>query len=141
MAMSHGQYRGLERQQFARTLQGESFMPGSHCRQGEEYFERPRNGHSAQRLEGIAGDHRAVPGIEKSEMARRVPWRGNHFEGADAVPFMQQKLRLRCADGIAAAQGDLRLSGIQTLIAGQKTRVSLADSYLSIRQSFVQSIQ
>src|SRR5437763_14446873 len=98
-------------------------MPGSQCRQGEEYFERPRNGHAAQRLEGITGDHRAVPGIEKSEMARGVSWRGNHFKGADAVPFVQQKLRLGCANGIAAAQGNPRLSGVQTLITGQKTRV------------------
>src|SRR5437764_375644 len=139
--MSHGQYGRLERQQFVRTLQGESFMPGSQRWQGEEYFERPRNGHAAQRLKGIAGDHRTVPGIEKSEMARGVSWRGNHFEGANTITFVQQELRLRCADGIAAAQGNLRLSGVQTLIAGQKTRVSLADRHLSIRQSFVQSIQ
>src|SRR6266702_7249909 len=139
--MSHGQYGGLKRQQFARTLQGQSFMPGSQCRQGEEYFERPRNGHSAQRLEGIAGDHRAVPGIEKSEMAGCVSWGGNRFERADAIPFVHQKLRLCCADGIAAAQGNLRLSGVQTLIAGQKTRVSLAYRHLSIRQSSMKRVQ
>src|SRR5436305_13599555 len=49
-AMSDGQYGGLSRQQFACTLQGEPFMPGSQRWQGEEQFEGPRNGHAAPRL-------------------------------------------------------------------------------------------
>src|SRR6266571_1115336 len=133
--MSYGQYAWLSRQQFARTLQGKPFMPGSHRRQGKAPFECSRNGNAAQRLEGIANDHRTVPGIEKSEMAGGVSGRGNHFEGADAISFVQQDRRLRCADGIAAAQGYLWLRGVQALIARQKTRISLADSNLGIRQS------
>src|SRR5438067_11217052 len=120
--MSYCQYAWLSRQQLAPTLQGEPFMPGSHCRQGKPPFEGPRNGNTAQRLEGIANNHRTVPGIEKSEMARGVSWGGNRFEGADAISFVQQERRLRCADGIAAAQGYLWFSWVQALIAGQKTR-------------------
>src|SRR6266571_798016 len=139
--MSYGQYGWLSRQQFARTLQGQPFMPGSHRRQGKAPFEGPRNGNTTQRLEGIANDHRTVPGIEKSEMPGGMSWRGNHFEGADAISFMQQERRFRCADGIAAAQWYLWLRGVQALIAGQKTRVSLADSNLGMRQSSMQSVQ
>src|SRR5438105_716277 len=116
-------------------------MPGSQRRQGEEPFECSRNGNTALRLEGIAADHRAIPGIEKSEMAWCVSWRGNHFEGADTISFVQQESGLRCADGIAAAQGHLRLGGIQALIAGQKTRVSLAYSNRNIRQGSMQRVE
>src|SRR5689334_12750625 len=98
-AMSDGQYGGLESQQFARALQGEPFMPGGQRRQGKEYLECPRYGYAAQGLEGITGDYGAIPGIEKGEMARGVSWRGNRFEGADTVSFVQQEFRLRCADG------------------------------------------
>src|SRR5579864_8903456 len=108
-------------------------MPGGQRRQGEEQFERPRNGDAALRLEGIAGDHRAIPGIEKSDMAWGVSWRSNHFERADAISFMQKARRLSCADGIAAAQGYLRLGKVKALITGQKTRVSLAYRNLSLR--------
>src|SRR5258708_36290122 len=116
-------------------------MPGSQRRQGEEGFDGARNGNTAQGLESIADDHCAVPGIEKSDMAWCVSWRGNHFEGADTISFVQQELRLRFADGIAAAQFVLRLGGIQALVAGQKTRVSLADGYLGIGQRSMQRVQ
>src|SRR5438128_93313 len=96
-AMSDGQYGWLSCQQFARTREGEPFMPGRQRRQGKEQFEGPRNGNTAQRLEGVAGDHRAVPGIEKSEMAWGVSWRGKHFEGADAISFVQQERRCSSA--------------------------------------------
>src|SRR5437868_513478 len=105
-------------------------MPGSQRRQGKEYLECPRHGHAAQRLEGIANDHGAVPRIEKGEMARRMSWRGNRFKGTDTVALVQQKPRLRGADGIATTQGHLRLTGIQALIPGQKTCVSLTDRHL-----------
>src|SRR5260370_21859991 len=104
-------------------------MPGSQRGQGEEGFDGARNGNATQRLEGIADDHCAVPGIEKSDMAWCVSWRGNHFEGADTISFVQQERRLRFADGIAAAQAYLRLGGVQALFDRQKTRVSLADIY------------
>jgi hypothetical protein len=70
-----------------------------------------------------------------------VSWRGNHFERADAVSFVQQERRLRFANGIAAAQGNLRLGWIQALIAGQEARVSLADRHLSVWQRLMQCIQ
>src|SRR5258708_39187253 len=116
-------------------------MPGSKRRQGEEGFDGARNGNATQRLEGIADDHCAVPGIEKSDMAWCMSWRSNHFERADAISFVQQECRLRFADSIAAAQGHLRLGGVQALVAGQKTRVSLADSYLGIGQCIMQRVQ
>lgn len=139
--MPDSQHGGLECQQFARTLQGEPFMPGSQRRHGKEEFEGPRNGHATQRLEGITSDHRAVPRIEKSEMAWSVSRRGKHFDGADAIAFVQQACRLRRADGIATAQGDLRLRGVQALIAGQEPRVSLADRNLRLRQRLMERIQ
>src|SRR5712691_3431338 len=105
-------------------------MPGSQRWQGEEQFECARNGNAALRLESIACDQDAVPGIQKSEMTWGVSWCSNHFERADAISFVQQKSGLRFADGIAAAQPYLRLGGVQALIAGKKTRVSLADSNL-----------
>src|SRR6266849_4645536 len=116
-------------------------MPGSQRWQGEEQFERSRNGNAALRLESIAGDQRSIPGIEKSEMARCVSWRGKRFERADAISFVQQKSGLRFADGIAAAQAYLRLGGVQALIAGKKTRVSLTDCNLGIRQSIMQRVE
>src|SRR5947209_3069764 len=64
-AMSNGQHGRLERQQFARALQGQTFMPGSHRWQGEEQFNRSRNSNTALRLEGIARDQCAVSRIEK----------------------------------------------------------------------------
>src|SRR5260370_31430619 len=103
-------------------------MPGNQCRQGEEGFDGARNGNTAQWLESIADDHCAVPGIEKSDVVWCVSWRGNHFEGADTISFVQQERRLRFADGIAAAQAYLRLGRGHALIASKKTRVSLADS-------------
>src|SRR5258708_26677699 len=109
-------------------------MPGSQRRQGEEGFDGARNGNTAQGLESIADDHCAVPGIEKSDMAWCVSWRGNHFEGADTISFVQQERRLRFADGIAAAQAYLRLGEVQALIAGQTKRASLADISLGLRQ-------
>src|SRR5215471_13349091 len=130
--MSYVQQGWLERQQLARALQGEPFMPGRQRRQGKAPFDGPRYGNTAQRLEGIANDHRVVPGIEKSEMAWCVSWGGNHFERADAVSFVQQQRRLRFANGIAAAQRNLRLGWVQAAIAEQETRVSLADRNLSI---------
>src|SRR5258707_3278998 len=74
-------------------------------------------------------------------MARGVSWRGNHFEGTNAVSFVQQERRLRCADGIAAAQGHLWLGGVQAFIAGQKTRISLADGNLGIGQRSMQRVE
>src|SRR5260370_28388586 len=100
-------------------------MPGSQCRQGEEGFDGARNGNTAQCLESIADDHCAVPGIEKSDVAWCVSWRGNHFEGADTISFVQQERRLRFADGIAAAQGHLRLGRVQALVSRPKARISL----------------
>src|SRR6266700_2883167 len=92
--MSYRQQRRLERQQFACALQSQPFMPGSERRQGEEPFERSRNGNAALRL-----------------------------------------------DGIACAQAYLRLRRIKALITGQKTRVSLADSNLDIRQGVMERVE
>src|SRR5258708_31974975 len=100
-------------------------MPGSQCRQGEEGFDGARNGNTAQCLESIADDHCAVPGIEKSDVAWCVSWRGNHFEAADTISFVQQERPLRFADGIAAAQRPLRLVAARVLIPRQKPLISL----------------
>src|SRR6266581_1597032 len=107
-------------------------MPGGECWQGEEEFDGARNGNASQDLEGIADYHRTIPGIEEGDMAWRVPWGGNHFEGADAITFVQQERRLCLAYGIATAQGHLRLRRVQALIAGQETSVSLANRYLCV---------
>src|SRR6266566_9457354 len=116
-------------------------MPGSECRQGEEYFYRSRNGNTSLCLVCIASDYRAISGVEKSEMAGGMSWRGNHFERTDAVSFMQHEGWFRSADRIATARGHLRLGGVQALIAGHETCVSLADSYRNVRQSLVQRVQ
>src|SRR5947209_460720 len=112
-------------------------MPGRERWQGEQEFECSRNSHAAQCLEGIASDHRTVPDIEESDMAWCVSWRGKHFKRADAVPFVQKARRLRFADGIATTQRHLWFSGIKTLIAREKTCVSLTDSNLCIGQGIV----
>src|SRR5438034_11682871 len=116
-------------------------MPGSQRWQGEEYFYRSRNGNAALRLICIAPDYRAISGVEKREMAWGMSWRGNHFERTDAVSFMQQEGWFRFADRIATARGHLRLGGVQALIAGHETCISLADSYRNVRQSLVQRVQ
>src|SRR5258708_718253 len=90
-SMSYGQHGWLERQQFARALQGQPFMPRSKRRQGEEQFECTRYCDTALRLEGIAGDHRAVSRIKKGNMTRSMSRRGNHFERTNAITFMQKK--------------------------------------------------
>src|SRR6266566_1315216 len=116
-------------------------MPGSECRQGEEYFYRSRNCNAALSLICITCDHSSISGVEKCEMAGGMPRRGNHFERTDAVSFMQQEGWFRFADRIATARGHLRLGGIQSFIAGHETCVSLADSYRNVRQSLVQRVQ
>src|ERR1700676_4466533 len=140
-SVSDGQYGWRERQQLARAFQGQSLMPGSHRRQGEEQFNCSRNSHAALCLEGIATDQGAITRIEKGDMAGSVSGGGNHFERAEAVPFMQKVRRLCGDDGIAALQRNLRLGGVQALISRQKTRVSLAYRHLHIRQSIMQRVQ
>ena len=139
--MTDRQNGWLKSQQGACAGERQPFMPGCHRHQGEERLERPGNGNTAQRLEGITSDQRTVARIEKGNLAGSVSRCSNHFERADAISLMQQKGRLRRANRIPAAQGNLRLFRIQTLVAGQKTRIPLADGYWNSRQRSMQLIE
>src|SRR6266568_3842606 len=117
-------------------------MPGPHrCQRGPTLKRSRNSSYPAQRLEGVTSNQCAIPSIQKSKMAWGVAWASNHFQGTQAISFVQQACRLRFTDRIAPVQRDLWLRGVQAPITRQETCVSLADGNLRMWQRLMQNVQ
>ena len=91
-------------------------------------------GDAAEGGEGVAGEQRAVAGVEVGDLAGRVAGRGDDLERADAVAGLERAGRLGLGARVAAAELRVgRLAGLGRLVLRQQLRVAGGDQDLDAR--------